>query len=209
MANKVTIDENARNADIQIKNSGNAVVNPAQEDGNLKTMSDRFIEILGPTGQSWDAKTTNIVTIHHSHDYIHDGLRFIAHEYTNLANGATKLYLIRTGTNLVHFVPMISTNAEIVYRLLEAPTVTVTGSAMTPYNRNRTSLNTPLTTFFSGSTSSGGTEIEAVIISSQKSFGNMRSEEEIDLKPSTDYILSITANAIVNYSINLDIYETS
>ena len=133
---------------IAILDKNGNLITPSQEDGSIKTLTDRFIEILGPTGQSWDTKTTNIVTLHHSHDFIHDGLRFIAHEYTNLANGATKLYLIRTGTKLVHFIPKISTNAEIVYSLLEAPTVTVTGSAMTAYNRNRSSLNTPLCTFF-------------------------------------------------------------
>ena len=209
MTNKVSIDDNFRNVDINIKDASNTVINPAKEDGALKTMSDRFITILGPSGQSWDATTTNIVTLHHSHDFIHDGLRFIAHEYTSLANGNVKYYKILTGTKWVHFIPKISSNAEIVVAWLESPTITVNGSTLTNYNRNRTSANTALTTIYSGSTATAdGTEIESVVISSGKSFGDLRSEEEIVLKPSTTYAMKITANAAVNYSINFDIYET-
>ncbi len=124
---------------------------------------------------------------------------------------------IKTGTKTVHFKPMnfFTDGDNFTIEFFESPTLTDGITSITAINQNRTSVNTPLTVFYSDPTvTSDGTKIDEFYLGGsygQKVAGSdiVVGIDEIVLKPNTDYLYKITngGTADANILMRLFFYE--
>jgi hypothetical protein len=149
----------------------------------------------------------------HVHEELHAGTRQLATDY-QAALGAVRYYTVTTGANLVHFVGKIFPNAEVLVQLIEAPTVTVAGSAMAFHNKNRGSSKTTTVAAATGATvtNATGTVLENTLLGSTGAGnriapGSNRGDEEWDLAPNTVYAVKLTPSGATDVSVSFDIYE--
>lgn len=95
---------------------------------------------------------------------IHAGVCFDVSSVGNVvANSGTLVFTGEPGALPVHFhdLSITSTSGPVLLELIEEPTISAAGSAVTPYNRNRVSTNTALMSVKGGATITGGTVISA------------------------------------------------
>jgi hypothetical protein len=159
--------------------------------------------VLVPGGESPQALLTDdvtgaLVTIPVVHHEVHEGETFIvSFASTAIANNANIAILLRTGNSRYgHLSWYASAGGDAEFELIESPTVTSAGTAMTEFNAKRYSTETAQITAFHTPTVAGGTIIIDAIIGGgtggTSSGGVLRSGAEIILSTNTDYLLRLT-----------------
>src|SRR5512139_1122933 len=105
-----------------------------------------------------DEITGALVTIEVPHHEVHEGEYFTASIYSSsVANNGTLMVLLRTGaTRWDHLVFEVAAGGNYECELLEKPTVTGAGTALTAHNMKRGSPNAAQTTIFHTPTIAGG-----------------------------------------------------
>lgn len=95
-----------------------------------------------------ELKTLSEIRLDFAHHKIHEGNSYVVSDVNDLANGASFDYLLTTPNTTVwaHLFLVIQSEAEASYILYENPTITLAGTGMTAYNRDRNSSNTATTT---------------------------------------------------------------
>lgn len=152
-----------------------------------------------------DGFTSAQTVMQNDHTYIHEGKAFtIIYNYTSLASAA-QTYLGFTTPNaasgiFVHFRPLgVSTTASGIIANLYENLSYSSGSAYTPFNRNRLSTKTATVTAATGVTSTPGSEL-IIAGASAGAAGNPVSStggaapgsaEEIVLKQNTPYVIEV------------------
>lgn len=161
-----------------------------------------------------DADTNSIVVIDSVHAQIHNGNVYSASIYNeSVADDASISLLLNTGNREVHFASQVDSGGDSIVEILEGIEYTG-GTPITIINKNRTSLNTPLTTVYNNPTitTSGTTLFNAFVIGGVKNFasgGNVRNNTEWELNENETYAIRVTNKAgnAQAISIILEMYE--
>lgn len=137
----------------------------------------------------------SIVSIPGEHYQVHAGRHFFVSNGQDVASGNTLQHLIKVPNRDMeyHFTYAIDAEGEMEIGLYEGTTVSANGTALTIVNRNRMSEKNPTMLLYTGPTvSDAGTLLDYNIVGSGKSFGGRtRGEQELVLKPGTDYLFNI------------------
>ncbi len=152
------------------------------------------------------------VQIDQLHWKIHNGILF---NVTDTVTGSAAIvYYFKTGLSMVHLRYVVSSNAACSIALNEGVTSSANGSAKTIVNYNRNSANVALTTCFKGPTITGaGTTIDVDqagfgTTQGQASSGSNFVDIEYDLKPSTNYTITLTPGTSTMTIFKAIFYET-
>lgn len=105
-------------------------------------------------------------------------------------------YLIKVGADPIGIVISETVEGKCDARVFEGPTTTANGTAVSLVDCNRTTANTPNTTFFRDPTvTADGTEIAEVLLQSgekEKSVTSSSARGRSILAANTDYLIRIT-----------------
>lgn len=157
-----------------------------------------------------------IPVIEFDHHQVHEGESFqVTSPPAALASGASIDFRLVVGavlptTRAPHLDIEVDATVETWVYLYEAPTTSANGTQQTVHNRNRGSTNTPSATVWLGPTvSAEGVLLSSWIIGSgNKGGGSSRGSLEWVLKPSTVYLIRMTAKAANNDAcMRLQFYE--
>lgn len=163
-----------------------------------------------------DALIDALVTITTPHHMIHEGKSFIVSDwFDNVANDAVSTIRIMVGANKeLHATVSVAAQGMGKFRIQEGTTYTVDGTALTIYDKNRTTANTSdALAYHTPTIDVAGPVIYDSFIpggSKQRAIGSVRTNgEEWILKKSTDYKFSITnlGGADMDISIEIEFYE--
>ena len=137
------------------------------------------------------------VTMTYVHHKVHDGESFqVWYWADDVADGSSVEILLRVNSEPAHAVFAGAAGGDATAHLIENPTVTAAGTALTAYNLNRTSSNTASTLAYHTPTVAAGTELVAQFMPGgagpQASGGQAQSGSEWVLKPDEDYVCRIT-----------------
>ncbi len=162
-----------------------------------------------------------IITVSYPHHEIHEGNHYTS-SFNNgsLGSGVKAQILINTPASvtaddkLVHMVIVARGSAEGRYEIWRSPTVTALGNALREENRNDNSANTAGVELTEGPTvSNAGTHLTGFdrhFGSGQASGGESRGLNEINLAPSTLYLINGVSEAANNdFTLEPDWYEDS
>jgi hypothetical protein len=151
------------------------------------------------------------VVINSEHHEIHCGDSYLVSRIVDLGNGASDDILIivpdEAGSGqsqkLYHFLPRGASEAEVIWYLYEAPTVSANGTAMTAFNRNRNSAFTSdLEHYHTPTVTTVGTLISTDHAGSGRGTGGEARSEEFVLKNNTKYLLRVTNQTASNNYID-------
>jgi len=147
-------------------------------------------------------KVASISTDYEHHE-THIGNHYIAGDNLTLANGGTQLYLFNSthATNLAHLIIDFRTTGEANWTLYEFPTITVEGTVIPSFNRNRNFADASTLSIFNSPTITGLGNIihpNEHFGSGQTTGGNNRAMEETILKPNTYYLANLVSEAANN-----------
>lgn len=95
-----------------------------------------------------DNLTGALISITQSHHEIHIGESFSLYDVNDIAGSGNRtltIYTPNASMGYVHLVFDVESEAEADFELYEGSVLSNNGTALTPYNRNRTSSNTALT----------------------------------------------------------------
>jgi hypothetical protein len=141
-------------------------------------------------------------TVDIDHFFTHAGATFSSSDTDTVTQGTFKDFLLITpASNEIHLINwhFTSTQASAEIVLYESPTTSADGSALTLYNKNRTSVKTSDTQLFEDPTVSVvGTQLEHDIIAGGKQSGGgnfNETGEEWVLKVNTKYLIRYNNNA--------------
>lgn len=129
-------------------------------------------------------------------------------DFQTLGGGGDFLYVMRTGTKRVHLATVImGGDGATLVGLFEAPTITVVGTPMTTYNRDRRSIKTSVATVEHTPTiTADGTELyqKDLLIDD---FGDPCKSGEIVLDPGNTYLFKFTTAGATSLSVFSIFYE--
>lgn len=148
---------------------------------------------------------------------IHNGINYDVIGYVDLA--LNEVYdvqmVIPNSTAWTHFTFDISVESETHWLLYEGVSINTTGTAITPYNANRNSLNTSTVLFYGilnndVAAANADTDVSGAMLYGQglvgagKDAGFISHDDEIIAKQNTSYTLRFIANTAgyVNYHIS-------
>lgn len=133
------------------------------------------------------------------HQKIHDSLMFFANRYwTGLANGTAYDMLMVTSTARVHLVIDATTLGGGNLAIYEDATTSANGTAITVFNRNRSSATVGTATLFYTPTVTGtGTLLGQLIMAGAggKTASSLEGDFEIILKASSKYLFRFNSTA--------------
>lgn len=177
-------------------------------------MSARSVNL---TGRQQDHLTNHPIAMSEVHARIHQGVFFGAqYSAASVADGSSINVLITTTANggAVHMRVSSAAGGNATLYVFEDPTVSVAGTAVSAYNRNRTSALTPTTVITHTPTNTpDGTQIAGGFLPGGRggnAAGNISSMfEEIIMKANEQYLIRLTNNAgtAQPLSVVLDWYE--
>ena len=185
------------------------VASPAGRTGNVGTLVwDGEAWIRAVPGIPADTAFVNTVVTDYEHHETHIGNHYIAGDNLTLANGGTQLYLFNSthATNLAHLIIDFRTTGEAHWTLYEFPTVSVEGTVIPSFNRNRNFADASTLSIFNSPTITGLGNIihpEEHFGSGQTTGGANRAMEEMILKPNTYYLANLVSEA-ANNDANLE-----
>lgn len=156
-----------------------------------------------------DEITGAAVTIPVVHHEVHEGEMFSVSVFSLVnANGDDISILLRTGNTLYGHLTFTATGGgDAQVRLLEAPTVSAVGNALTEYNMKRYSTDVPEIATFGNPT-----YIEQAVLTSflvpggsggNAQGGVVRQDTEWILRLNTDYVIELTNIAGNNQPLSL------
>ena len=153
------------------------------------------------------------------HTYIHAGIGFTIAVDLGSISAATHIgFTTPAAGNYLHFRPasaMVTTSADSVeYQLREGITSFASGSAYTPFNRNRNNSNTSGVTILTTTTPVIGspTLLDTFYVGTAgnpatRSGGAGGGGEEIIFKPATDYLFTFTPAGATDVTFSVFWYE--
>jgi hypothetical protein len=163
-----------------------------------------------------DFLTNSLKIVDNDHEYIHRGKLFIYNEKFDLATTASKTFAFTTPATLldIHYRPeIITTSADkVLTELIEAPTISAAGTnkKASVFNANRkSSLNTAMQTFASGSTIANGTVIHTSFVGGGTGVGATTSgsatgvKNELVLANNTIYAVKVTNSSSNTNTIHI------
>lgn len=124
-----------------------------------------------------------------------DGYVWALFDRRNLPSGHTENLSFVTGPTGAQFdfAQLISESASVYSTIIEAPTVTVTGSAIPVHNLNRNYTDSPQAVIKVATAITGGTVVQAEFVTASNQGGGATSNAKIiTLKPNTQYVLQAT-----------------
>ena len=152
------------------------------------------------------------------HAYIHDGIAFTGIINTGSISAAYDIAFTTPSIadgKFMHWRPIgISSDADSVGWVMYEGDTFSAGTAVVPINRNRNSTNlSKVTTLVKGATATpSGTMISAGQVGTSgvptaKGGGGAQADEEIVLKPATNYVLTLTPAGATTVILELFWYE--
>lgn len=163
-----------------------------------------------------DTKLKVPITITVPHHMIHEGKNFIAsHFFSNLADQAIALFRILVGANKeLHATLSVSAQGMGKFRIAEGTTYSNNGTAVTIYDKNRTTANTSdALCYHTPTVDAAAPKIYDCFVpggSKQRAIGSVRTNgEEWILKKSTDYLFLFVnyGGANMDASMEIEFYE--
>ena len=155
-----------------------------------------------------------IITTADVTDHIHAGLGYEVSGTGVFAAAGTYAFTGTTGSTPIHFhgFNLTSSAGPVTMRLIEAPTVSVAGTAVSAIQKNRSSTNVTSMVVKQGATVSGGTVlgirmIHAVGGGAHTEGGANAFSGEWILKPNTVYAITIEAGTALTWSAVFHWYE--
>ena len=159
-----------------------------------------------------------IGVIEQEHLKIHEGKGFTLAVRLTIANvGGTHEFLgVVPAFSFPHFrnITVASDGGPVDVDFYEAPTYSVTGSTVTPFNNNRNSSTTANLAIYDAPTlTDDGVLLEPILIPGTKQSGSLGSEgsNEWNLKQGEDYMIRVTNNTVgagtSRFTINMFWYE--
>lgn len=151
--------------------------------------------------------------IEHGHDEIHDGTMFDVCDTAAIGAGTNRDYLITTPNTAIrlHHVHEVKADGSLTLNFYEDTTTSAAGTALTAYNRNRTSATAATGAVTHTPTVTGvGTLLCADFLNASfKGGGEARESNEWILKQNAKYLLRLTNGTAgtVNSYIKLNWYE--
>lgn len=124
------------------------------------TVSGNIVQVAGSQFVPFDQDpiTKSFTDVGHPHDDIHEGNVYYVSDIATLrASGSFTQYVATTSSAFSHMLFNVITNAGVIVRLWENPTITSFGLPLTTRNRNRSSGLTTLTTVFRSGVITSGT----------------------------------------------------
>jgi primosomal replication protein N len=151
-----------------------------------------------------------IIQINLEHSKIHQGKGWEASiEIPSITSGANHYILFRVITAGAHLrsYSFTTSNGPVTLRMFEGPTVSTTGTEITPRNRNRSASDVNGVEVYTGATvSNDGTRLETALLPElgNKVGGNINSFYEEWILNQGDYVLKITngSNSAINGVFN-------
>jgi hypothetical protein len=147
-------------------------------------------------------------------DHIHNGLGYEVSGTGSLLSGGSYTFVGEVGAIPVHFhnFNVDTSNGPVTVELIENPTITVAGTPVTTFNRNRNSVNIASLAVSGGATVTGGTVLATRKLFSTGTGANVKAGDaglsgEWDLKVNTAYAIRITAGADFDWAANFFWYE--
>jgi len=186
-----TIDADTSSLDTKVKNDAS---------GNVKVS---IADATTGTPIKINPSTSAIAIVDYPHHEVHQGSYFFICNNVNLGNGGVFdiSFVTPNTTTWAHMLFNISANdGEGSFKIFEGATVNVAGTALTPRNSNRNSLNASVLTARIGDTfTATGTDIYTQFVGSGKTGGKLTRQNEIILKQNTTYIFRVTnETSVVN-----------
>jgi len=140
-----------------------------------------------------------------------DGNAYCGYVKYTIDTKATAYLQIKTGSDAVCFMidSVVTDGDKMMLKMYEGPTVTDGSSAVALINRNRTSSNTSSVDAYSDPSGvSGGAQIDEFYVGGtvgQKIVGGdvIAGQKPLVLKPSEDYVISITNDGSASSTILL------
>lgn len=172
----------------------------------------------GTTSAGIDSKLGALCVIQAEHHEIHVGESFIASYFWDdvADNGTARMHIVVGADKELHATITVVTEAKGELDLLEGTTWTANGTAVTIYDKNRTTGNTSnATAYRDGTINAAGTKIlESFMPGGTKNFavGSARSgAQEWIFKKSTDYLVrwQNRGGAVKDCAIIIEFYEVS
>jgi hypothetical protein len=124
-----------------------------------------------------------------------DGYVWALFDRRNLTSGQVENLSFMTGPTgaQLDYYQLVSETSSIYSSIIEAPTVTVTGSAIPVHNLNRNYTDSPQAVIKVATAVTGGTIIQAEFVTAANQGGGQTSSSKIvTLKPNTQYVLQAT-----------------
>ena len=128
-------------------------------------------------------------------DMAREGYIYALFARRDLTSGQTENLSFMTGPTGAQFdyYQLVSETSSVYSSIIEAPTVTVVGSAIPVHNLNRNYADTPQAVIKAATVVTGGTVIQAEFVTASNQGGGQNSSAKIvTLKPSTQYVLQAT-----------------
>ncbi len=155
-----------------------------------------------------DSTTGAACNVDYAHCEIHSGDHFFLGDWVDLGNGATYdiLLVVPDVTKWGHNLFIIASELEANFTLYEDTEVSDNGTALSMFDRNRNTANTPGLTFYHTPTvTSVGTILErGKMGSAKRAGGEIRGSNEIMKKQGANYLFRITNDTTSNNWINYD-----
>jgi hypothetical protein len=150
-----------------------------------------------------DRSTNTVQTIEYEHHEIHSGSHYNYCDYAlGQASGAIIEFVLTTPntTAETHLLFDATGSTGLSLELYEAPTGIVGGTAITPRNNNRNSLNTSAVTIVKdpASIATDGTRAAGFVVGANKTGGAVARSNEFVLALNTLYLVRITSLANSN-----------
>ena len=188
-----------------------------QNQEDLKTATSPYVDDGGKVNKiPLDKSTGALITITYAHHEIHDGDMYHCFDSSDNLGAETgdRIQLVFTTADIAkraHIIFETYGSGEHYVTLREAPAAGTGGAAVTIYNRNRGSSNTPsaiTAVTKDDSNATGGALLFGHYIGAGKtSGGSVRGVEEWILAPNTKYALRCYATADINAYIEMSWYE--
>lgn len=193
---KTTISEGG--VAVKVTASGSSHVTNYHADGTEGASISGTDYAAGKSGI--DAVTEALICIDYEHHEIHNGSEYRAGFQKDIPNGGTAVYSITTPntTRWLHFKLAVDVELEAQIAFYENPDSVTGGTAITPKNANRNSVNTSGATCSTDPTYTIGSAIPLGMLvegSGKSSGGDSASANEWVLKQNTTYVVVVTNQA--------------
>ena len=157
---------------------------------------------------------STVGTVHHK---VHEGNSYTFFHYSADVDIASPLNVVMSiGSEEAHMTTEVKTDGGGEYAIYESPTISVSGTPITVFNRNRTSANTAKTTVTYGDTiGATGTKIASSYIFAvgggvTRVGGEVRTDTERILAPNIKYLFRFTPSADnTKVNVRTSFYEVS
>jgi hypothetical protein len=122
--------------------------------------------------------------------YSRAGYVYLIDQIISLSSGGTALFSFETGETGAQFEfwNFTSTTGNVLGQLIEAATITTTGTAVPAYNLNRNFADDYTATIETATALTGGTVVVQELVTADKAAGgSMESSKIVTLEPETEY----------------------